>query len=184
LKLKLQPFSTVEVYVVVNTAPSRKSGIAAFHLVDRRKRKVVGGVFLVCTNPPFTEPGGQVVSTPNPCPAVLAADLYSIVPGSDPSKASGTAFMQVGSTMELVGQITNPIATPLKYAQVYLEHLGVSNAEFTPGTWNMGTLEKALTEIDYAPSEAYKTVQGERERLLDESNLFYLRCGLGLKLTS
>lgn len=148
LKLKLEPFASVDVYIVINTTPSRKPGIAAFHLVDRRKGKVAGGVFLVCANPPFTEPPSQIVSTPNPCPAALATDLYTILPGNDPSKTSGANFILAGDTMEIVAQITNPTAQPLKHAQVYLEHLGGSNAEFTPGTWNMGVLARG--DVFYA----------------------------------
>jgi hypothetical protein len=140
LTLKLEPFTSIDVHVVVTTVRSRRPGIAAFHLVDRRGGQDAGGVLLVCAEPPLIEPAGQVVSTPKPCPALLATDLYAVQPGDDPSKSAAAKPIVAGASMELVAQITNPIAIPLTETQVYLEHLGVSNAEFTPGTWNVGTL--------------------------------------------
>jgi hypothetical protein len=140
LTVDLEPFSSVDVHVVVTTAPSGRPAIAAFHLIDRRGGKDAGGVLLVCADPPFVESAGQTVSTQNPCPAVLAADLHSMRPGDDPSKSSAATPMLAGSSMEIVAPITNPTRTPLKQTQVYLEHLGGCNAEFTPGTWNLGTL--------------------------------------------
>jgi hypothetical protein len=148
LTIKLEPFTSVDVHVLVTTAPSRRPGIAAFHLVDRRSGNDVGGVLLVCADPPFVEPASQVVSTASPCPAVLATDLYAMQSGEDPSKSSVAKPMVAGETMELVAPIVNPTGTPLREAQVYLEHLGGSNAEFTPGTWNLGTL--APNSVFYA----------------------------------
>lgn len=148
LKLKLEPFSSVDVHVVINTATSKKPGAAGFHLVDQRRGKDVGGVFLVCVDPPFAEPAGQVVSVANPCKAILAADIYTIPPGDDPSQASRTRPIRPGDSLELVAQITNPTGRPLKDVQAYLEHLGSSNVEFTAGTWNIGTLSKG--DVFYA----------------------------------
>lgn len=148
LKLKLEPFTSIDIHVVVNTAPPKKPGVAGFHLVDRRKGKDVGGVFLVCMDPPFVEPVSQTVSTPNPCPATLARDLYAILPGDDPSKPSNAKPIQPGENLELVAQITNPTGKSLKDTQVYLEHLGASNVEFMPRTWNIGTLGKG--DVFYA----------------------------------
>ena len=148
LKLELEPFASIDVYVIVNIAPSKTPSVAAFHLVDRREGKDVGGVLLVCTDPPFAEPASQLVTTRNPCPAVLATGLYAIQPGDDPSKSVPVEPILAGDTVEIVAQITNPTTNPVKNTQAYLEHLGVSNAEFTPGTWNMGTLAKG--DIFYA----------------------------------
>lgn len=148
LKLKLEPFTSTDIHVVVKTAPSNKPGVAGFHLVDRRKGKDVGGVFLVCLDPPFVEPVGQTVSTPNPCPATLARDLYVIRSGDDPSKPSKAKPVRLGDSLELVAQITNLTGKSLKDTQVYLEHLGASDVEFTPGTWNIGTLGKG--DVFYA----------------------------------
>ena len=139
LTLSLDPFTSVDVHVVVITAPSGRPGVAAYHLIDRRGGKDAGGVLLVCADPLFTEPGGQVVSTPKPCPIVLARDLYAIQPGDDPAKSPAKPIL-AGNSMEFVAQITNPTAGALKETRVYLEHLGGSNAEFAPGTWNVGTL--------------------------------------------
>jgi hypothetical protein len=148
LQLKLEPFASVDVHIVVNTVPSKKPSVAAFHLVDRRQGKDMGGVLLVCTDPPFAEPRSQVVSTAKPCPAVLAKDIYAIRPGDDPSKSSRAKTILAGDTVELVAQITNPTDKSIKDAKIYLEHLGVSNAAFMPGTWNMGTLAKG--DVFYA----------------------------------
>ncbi|MBI5118864.1 hypothetical protein HZA56_20540 [Candidatus Poribacteria bacterium] len=142
LKLKLEPFTSIDVHAVVNTAPSKKPGVAGFHLVDHRKGKDVGGVFLVCIDPPLDEPVSQTITTPNPCPATLARNLYLIQPGDDPSKVSRIKSVRPGDILDLVAQITNPTGKSLKNTQVYLEHLGVSNVEFTPSTWNIGTLGK------------------------------------------
>jgi hypothetical protein len=148
LEVNLQPFTSVDVHVVVNTASPKKPGVAGFHLVDRRKGKDVGGVLLVCMDPPFVEPVSQMVSTPNPCPVTLAMDLYAILPGDDPSNPSNAKPIRLGSTLELVAQITNPTGELLKDTQVYLEHLGASNMEFAPGTWNVGVLGKG--DVFYA----------------------------------
>ncbi len=141
LKLSLDPFTSVDVHVVVTTAPSRKPGVAAYHLIDRRGGKDAGGVLLLCADPPFAEPRSQVVSSPKPCLIVLARDLYAIQPGDDPAKSAAKPIL-AGNSMELVAQITNPTAAALKQTRVYLEHLGGSNAEFAPGTWNVGTLAR------------------------------------------
>lgn len=148
LEVKLQPFASIDIHVVVNTAPPKKPGVVGFHLVDRRRGKNVGGVLLVCMDPPFVEPVSQMVSTPNPCPATLATDLYAISPGDDPSKPSNVRPIRPGATLELVAQITNPTRNSLNDTQVYLEHLGASNMEFAPGTWNVGVLGKG--DVFYA----------------------------------
>lgn len=148
LKLKLEPFTSIDVQVVVNTAPSHQPGVAGFHLVDRREGKDVGGVFLVCVDPQFVEPVSHVVSTSNPCPAILAGDLYVIRVGDDPSKLANARSLRPGDSLELVAQIMNPTGKSLNDTQVYLEHLGASNMQFAPGNWNIGTLGKG--EVFYA----------------------------------
>ena len=140
LKLKLEPFTSIDIHVVVNTSSSIRSGVAGFHLVDRRAGKDAGGVFLACVAPPFVEPVSQDVSTRNPCPATLARALYAIRPGDDPSQPCNTRPIRASDSLELVAQITNPSSRSLKGTRVYLEHLGASNVEFTPGTWNIGSL--------------------------------------------
>jgi hypothetical protein len=139
LALDLDPFRSVDVHVVVTTAPTGQPGVTAFHLIDRRGGKDAGGVLLVCADPPFAEPKGQVVSTPNPCPIVLAKDLYAIQPGDDPARSVPQPIV-AGRSIELVAHITNPTRGALKETRAYLEHLGGSGAEFAPGTWNAGTL--------------------------------------------
>jgi hypothetical protein len=142
LKLTLEPFTSLDIHVVVNTVSPKKPGVVGFHLVDRREGKDVGGVFLVFMDPQFVEPVSQTVSTPNPCPATLARDLYAIQPGDDPSMPSDAKPIRPGDSLELVAQITNPTGKTLKDTQVYLEHLGASIVEFTPGTWNIGVLAR------------------------------------------
>jgi hypothetical protein len=147
VKIKLKPFTSVDVHVVVN-APA-KPGVAAFHLIDTRKGKEAGGVLIVCTNPPYVEPAGKIVPSPNACPAVLAKKLYTIRPGSNPAAASSQTPMKVGQNLTLVAEITNTTSKGgLKDTQVYLEHLGTSGAQFTPGTWNAGTL--MIGDVFYA----------------------------------
>lgn len=148
LKLKLEPYASIDVHVLVTTAAARKPGIAGFHLVDERKGMDPGGVFLVCMDPPFVEPAGQLVDVANPCPATLATGLYAIAPGEDPSQQGKARAIVPGEALELVAQITNPTGTRLKDVQVYLEHLGASNLGFTSGTWNVGNLDKG--DVFYA----------------------------------
>jgi len=148
LKLRLEPFTSVDVQVIINTTQSNKPGVAGFNLIDRRNGMEAGGVLLVCMNPPFVEPIGQTISTPNPCPAAVVRDLYVILPGDDPSEPSTVRPIQLGDTLELVAQVTNPTGQPLEETQVYLEHIGTSNIEFTPGTWNIGTLQEG--DVFYA----------------------------------
>ena len=148
LKLKLEPFTSIDVHVVVSTVSTKKPGIVGFHLVDRREGKDVGGVLLVCMDPPFVEPVSQTVSTPNLCPATLATGLYAILPGDDPSNPANAKPIRSGDSLELVAQITNPTGQILKNTQVYLEHLGTSNMGFAPGTWNVGVLGKG--DVFYA----------------------------------
>ena len=139
LKLELKPFTSRDVYVVVNAAATGRPSVAAYHLIDHRDGKDVGGVLLVCTDPPFAEPASTTVSTAKPCPAVLAKALYAIGPGGDPATSAAQPIL-AGSQLTIVAPITNPTNSVLKDTRAYLEHLGTSNAEFSPGTWRIGTM--------------------------------------------
>lgn len=145
LIFQLPPHSSRDVHVIVDTAPPSPSGIAGFHLVDERGGKPVGGVFLPCVDPPLVDPPGQAVAARNPCPAALLSPFYWIVPGNDPSVAPVNQPIPLGQTVELVAAITNPTTHPLRDTQIYLEHLGESNAELRPGTWSVGVLEPGQT---------------------------------------
>lgn len=142
LKLKVPPYASVDVYAIVDTGASKKPGAAGLHLIDSRNGKDVGGVFLVCADPPFADSAGQTISVRNPCPAVLATDLYAVQPGADPGQANAIPHIRPGDAAEVVAQITHRAGKALKGVQVYLEHLGGSNVAFAPGTWNVGTLVK------------------------------------------
>jgi hypothetical protein len=141
LNLDLKPHCSIDVHAIINTFPASREGIAAFHLIDQRDGKLAGGVLLACIDPPPPQPPSQVVATPNPCPATLARNLHWIVPGDDPSKSPHEMPMPPGKNLEIIAQIINPSKKPLKNTRVYIEHLGGSDAELTPGTWNVGTMQ-------------------------------------------
>lgn len=143
LQLRLAPFSSADVHVVITTAPvdPRRGGTTAFNLVDERGGNVVGGVLLACADRVIPEGPGQVVNTPRPCPVVLAKAPYPIAIGGDPTTPPANATFPQGQALELVAQITNPRKVRLQDVQVYLEHLGTSDASFVPATWNVGTLD-------------------------------------------
>lgn len=142
LKLELEPLSTIQVHIVINTNTGKKAGVTGFHLVDIRQGKPVGGVLLLCAHPTYKPPKPKVVKVPNMCPAVLAKPLYTIWPGADPSKAASHADLEAGRSLELVAQITNSKERPLHNARVYLENMGHSKVTFVPGTYSMGTLQR------------------------------------------
>jgi hypothetical protein len=148
LKLKLAPYESVDVYAIVDTGPPTKPGATGFHLIDTRNGKDVGGVFLVCVDPPLADVAGQVIGTKNPCPATLATALYPVPSDDDPSKIPATPAIQPGDAADLVAAVTNRTRKTLTGVQVYLEHLGASNATFVPGLWNVGVLQRG--EIFYA----------------------------------
>jgi len=148
LKISLKPYTSTDVYVVVNTDRSIKRGVAAFNLIDRRDDKDVGGVLLMVVSPKYVEPPGQVINPKNPCPLGLADRMYVILPLADPSRAAKIKNILLEMTLELVVPITNPTEKPLKGAQAYLEHLGGSSVEYMPGTWNIGEL--APGDVFYA----------------------------------
>lgn len=138
LKLRLEAHASIDVYLIVDTAAAKKPGAAGLHVIDSRGGKDVGGVFVVCVEPPLVEPVGAVVPTHRPCPASLA-DLFPVAPGSKPDKTRMIA-VRPGDGIELVALIAADRA--LKGVQVYLEHLGTCNAAFLPATWSVGSVQK------------------------------------------
>lgn len=145
LSLKLAPFSSRDVHAVIRT---NSPGIAAFHVVDRRNNKDVGGVMLLCADPALSEPAGINVPVARPCPAVIAQGVRVIEAGADPSKPAPSLNVQPGDAVELVVPITNPTRTALKNVQIYLEHLGKSTLSYTPAIWNAGVLNR--NDVFYA----------------------------------
>ena len=145
LSLKLAPFSSRYVHVVIAT---NHAGIAAFHVIDRRSNKDVGGVMLLCADPALSEPVGVAVPVARPCPAAIAAGARIIASGSDPSKPAPSINVQPGAAVELAVPIMNPTRTALKNVQIYLEHLGKSTISYLPALWNAGDLNR--NEVFYA----------------------------------
>jgi hypothetical protein len=138
LELKLAPHESVDVHVVVDTGAGGAGG-AYFDLVDARPQRT-GGVMLACVEPAPAEPAGQIVHAPNPCPVTLAGDPYAVLPGTDPTFPPTDQRIPLGADLELVAQVTNPGRRRVNEVEVYLEHLGSSDAEFEPRTWSAGTL--------------------------------------------
>jgi hypothetical protein len=148
LELKLNPFASAIVTVMVVTAPNAKGGTTAFNLVDRRGKRVVGGVTLACVDRPLSDGQPRTISSTNPCPIVLAASPYPVGVNANPSIKPPLASITLGTPCDLVAPLTNPTKTALEDVQAYLEHLGTSDAQFTPTTWNIGTL--APGDVFYA----------------------------------
>jgi len=142
-EVKLQPYSSIDVHVVIVTAPAdpAKGGAAAFHLSDHRGHSQTGGVMLACVERPGPEWAGKVIGTANPCPIAFATDPYAVSPGHDPSQRPAHTQIVLGTNVDLVAAITNPTPSRLDDVCVYLEHLGISDAQFTPITWNVGALD-------------------------------------------
>ena len=138
LRLGLAPQESVDVHVVIDTGVGGE-GAVAFNLVDERPHRT-GGVMLLCVEPALTESAGQLVPTARPCPVVLGGDAYAVARGADPSKPPSDGRIPLEADLELVAPITNPRSRRLEEVEVYLEHLGLSDAEFTPGTWSVGSL--------------------------------------------
>ncbi len=140
LQVTLEPFSSVTVTAVVTTTPDPKGGAATFHLVDRRRKRVVGGVTFVCTDPPLLAAPAQSISVLHPCPVTLAATPYAVAPNADPSKPPPQTAVTLGIACDFVAPLINRTKAALHEVQAYLEHLGGSDAAFTPIIWNIGTL--------------------------------------------
>jgi hypothetical protein len=148
LQVKLNPFSSATVTAVVITKPDRKGGTAAFQLVDRRGPRVAGGVTLACVSPPPRDAIANIIAAANPCPVILARPPYAIAPGADPSQRPPRPAITSGVACDLVAALTNKTRAALPNVQAYLEHLGGSDAAFTPTIWNIGTL--APKQVFYA----------------------------------
>ena len=140
LELKLKPLTSATVTVTVVTAPSAKGGTAALELVDRRGKRVAGGVTLACIDPPLKAGQPRKIPTDNPSPVALASKPYPVAPNANPSIRPANPTLMLGTTCDFVAPLTNPGRTPLDEVRAYLEHLGTSGAAFTAMTWNIGTL--------------------------------------------
>ena len=138
LKLKVAARDSVDVYAIVATAASSRPAATGFHVIDRRGGKDVGGVFVVCAEPPLADTVAAVVPTRRPCPATLV-DLFAVAPGAEPLPANAVA-VKPGDLVDLVALVRADQV--LKDMQIYLEHLGAGNASFTAATWNLGDLPK------------------------------------------
>jgi hypothetical protein len=144
LKRRLRAHSSIDVYATVVTqspANPAKGGTAALQLTDRRNGKVVGGVLLACIDPPMQDGPGQDVPTRTPCPVTLSRAPYAVEPDTDPS-SSAPQTIPSGATVDLVARLTNTKRPRLTDVTAYLEHLGGSDAQFTPAVWNIGTLRQ------------------------------------------
>lgn len=141
LQTKLDPYASLEVFVVIQTSAVTKPGNVFYNLIDKRGGTVVGGVLLACQEPVIPDGPGTVIGTKNPCPAILAADIYLAEADGDPRKPIPKNKIPFGVSVDIVAAITNPTPKPLSDVVVYLEHLGISGLEFEPGVWNVGTLE-------------------------------------------
>ncbi len=139
LQVTLQPFSSVTVTALVTTTPA-PTGAATFQLVDRRRKRVVGGVTLVCTDPPLVALPPQAISIVHPCPVTFAANPYAVAANADPSKPPPQPDVTLGIACDFVAPLINRTKASLHNVQAYLEHLGGSDAAFTPIVWNIGTL--------------------------------------------
>lgn len=141
LRLTVAPFASIDVFIAVDTGDSPKPGIAGLHLIDRRGGKDVGGVMLVCADPPLQDLPGTIVPAPRPCPIVLAGTPQAIAAGADPASASHLSpALARRDGFDLVAALVNPTEAPLREATAYLEHCGPGGAGFAAGVWNIGTL--------------------------------------------
>ena len=142
LRLTLKPYESVDVQVIVVTAPGQgnKPAMAAFHLEDKRAGQKPGGVTVVCVEGTGAAPNGPVVSARNPCPATIVGTPYPVGRDADPSKPPANKTVPLGADVDLVVPITNATRSAIAGVQVYLEHLGRCDAQFAPITWNIGTM--------------------------------------------
>jgi hypothetical protein len=138
LKLRIGARDSVDVYAIVTTAASSRPAATGFHVIDRRGGKDVGGVFVVCAEPTLADTVASVVPARRPCPAELV-DLFAVAPGAEPLPTNAVAVAP-GDAVDLVALVRAGQA--LKDMQIYLEHLGAGNAEFTAATWNLGHIPK------------------------------------------
>jgi hypothetical protein len=144
LELKLGSRESAEVYVVLQTAGGQ--GAALLHLVDRRGDET-GGVMLACFEGIDSDPAGTVITPELPCPIELAAPIYAC--DADDATQEDARGVVVGGWSTLAAVLVNAGSESLAGAFAYLEHLGGADAEFEPGTWQLG---------DLAPGDKFFTV--------------------------
>jgi hypothetical protein len=143
LKLRLKAYESVDVYVMIETAPPADpavGGAVALNLVDRRPEQE-GGVLLLAVDPPLGDPPGNPVPAPNPCPVTLDSAPYFVDVDGDPVKPVRQT-LPLGQTMDLVAPLVNPSRSRLANVTAYLEHLGACDAAFVPVLWSIGALRR------------------------------------------
>jgi hypothetical protein len=142
LQLRLRPYSSVDVYIEVETADPRnpeEGGAAAMQIVDVRDGERVGGVLLVCLDRTEGPQPGQEIPAKKPTPIEFAKPPYFVALGADPAKRHARWEPET-ERLTLVAPLTNPGRRKVTGVMAYLEHLGNSGAMFSPATWNIGTL--------------------------------------------
>ena len=142
--LKLGPLESTKVYVVVDVAGG--PGAALLHLVDRRGDET-GGVMLACFEGIDADPAGTVVQPEQPCPIELAGPIYACLEDA-PGQEDPDGII-VGGWSWIAVPLVNVSSDVLPGAFGYVEHLGGADADFDPGTWQMG---------DLAPGEKFLAV--------------------------
>jgi hypothetical protein len=143
--LKIGPRDMAFVRVVVETIdpPAGRPAHAVFEVTDERQGAIVGGVTVVATTTPPIDTGDPKPA--NPCPLVLAGDLYTVELGESPDVKAPPAVVAADRPRQLVVPITNSSSDHLERAVAYLEHLDTSNVRFDPVTWTLGSMEPGAT---------------------------------------
>jgi hypothetical protein len=106
-----------------------------FHLVDRREDHR-GGVMMACVDWLDTDPPGQVIAPEVPCPIVLAAHPYPCL--EEDSTSEDPAGVVPGQWATFAFPLLNKSSETLDGSSAYMEHLGGADAEFAPGSWQLG----------------------------------------------
>lgn len=135
LALELGLLASVKVFVVVDHAGGQ--GAAILHLVDRRGDET-GGVMLACFEGIDADPAGSVIKPESPCPIELAGPIYACLE-DDPGQEDPDGII-VGGWSWVAVPLVNVGSDALSGAFAYIEHLGGADADFDPGTWQMGEL--------------------------------------------
>lgn len=134
--------TAVRVIVTVREPPKGKQVAAAFQVSDTRNGAVVGGVTVVCTTPPYPKDLPSAAGPKNPCPLVLARDIFCVDPGADPRSVSGPSGV-ISNThpQDLVALVANDGKTDLTSTTLCLEHTDSSGVTVAPQVWHLGTVE-------------------------------------------
>jgi hypothetical protein len=140
LAIKLEPHSSVNAFVVAEI--NGAAGASVRHLVDLRDGQRAGGVMLVCATGLDVDPAGQLIESDRACPAVLGDNPYPLV-GDDPRVVPGSVSLNVGVRTTIVVPILNPTSELLPETWAYLEHLGLGDGRFEPGTWQIARSARA-----------------------------------------